>query len=687
VVAWQCVIEHMVASRVMKKIQHFLIFCLLGLPAFVQAAALQLQTGVGAIPVSGYLQRLDDPHAVLSAQQALQAEDWQALPSSLSAGYTSDYVWLRLEVRPTDAGEQRWMLRLSNALLDDVRLYQRDTDGTWQERHSGEKLARELWPIDYRSAVFPLRLQGQQNEVVLLRLHSKNTLSVSLDFMEATEFGQAGRREYIAYGLYFGIYIMLFGFHVVFWRMTQAPESGWYLVYVACCVWVEGLTIGLPQQLFGIPVRLSDPLLGVVMALSLPIGTVFACRQLALAQVYKRFANGLAAVTWLLGGLAAIAILLGFFREAVPVVLSTSLATIPLLLSMALWLLWRGHRPARFYLLAFGIFYVGVLVAFLRNFGVVPANFWTDHAVAIGTLLHMSAMSLRIISHYNRLKRDKQLAQAQNTALIQQQNAHLESQVALRTFELNQELLRREQLEQELRATLAREQQVREEQNDFVAMVSHEFRTPLAIISTSAQQLSRHLDAPLEKSLRRCQNIRDAGSRLLALVDDYLTYDRMADRHPTSRFSNCDLSARLRGLLDEFPSGRINFDNRLRAGNYWCDAGLLHVAVRNLLANADRHAPAGAVVELLTDDDGEWVNLQISHPGAAIAEDERERLFNKYYRGRQAQTSPGAGLGLFMVRRIAELHDGEAALLSFGGDELIRFRLRLRLLSTTVEAG
>lgn len=218
-------------------------------------------------------------------------------------------------------------------------------------------------------------------------------------------------------------------------------------------------------------------------------------------------------------------------------------------------------------------------------------------------------------------------------------------------------------------------------------MVSHEFRTPLAIISTSAQQLSRHLDAPLEKSLRRCQNIRDAGSRLLALVDDYLTYDRMADRQPASRFVNCDLHALLRGLIGEFPSGRINFDNRLRAGNYWCDAGLLHVAVRNLLANADRHTPMGAVVELLVEDNDEWVNLEISHPGAEIAEDERERLFNKYYRGRQAQTSPGAGLGLFMVRRIAELHDGEVTLLSFGGDELIRLRLRLRLLSTTVEVG
>lgn len=671
----------------MKTIQHFLIFWLLGLPAFVQAAALQLHTGGGAIPASGYLQRLDDPQAVLTAQQALQAEGWQALPSSLSAGYTSAYVWLRLDVRPTEAGEQRWMLRLSNALLDDVRVYQRDADGHWQERRSGENLARELWPIDYHSAVLPLRLQGQQSEVVLLRLQTKNALSVSLDFMEATEFGQAGRREYIAYGLYFGIYIMLFGFHVVFWHMTQAPESGWYLAYVACCVWVEGLTIGLPQQLFGIPVRLSDPLLGVAIALSLPIGTVFACRQLALAQVYKRLANGLIALTWLLGGLAAIAVLLGFFRQAVPVVLSTSLATIPLMLSMALWLLWRGHRPARFYLLAFGVFYAGVLVAFLRNFGVVPANFWTDHAVAIGTLLHMSAMSLRIISHYNRLKRDKELAQAQNTALIQQQNAHLESQVALRTFELNQELLRREQLEQELRATLAREQQVREEQNDFVAMVSHEFRTPLAIINTSAQQLSRHLDAPLEKSLRRCQNIRDAGARLLVLVDDYLTYDRMADAQSASRFAACDLSALLTGLQSDFPNGRISFDNRLGAGSYWCDAGLLHVAVRNLLANADRHAPVGAVIELLASEQDRVVDLQVRHPGALIAEDERARLFHKYYRGRQAQTSPGAGLGLFMVKRIAELHGGEVTLLSFGGDESICFRLRLRLARARAEGG
>lgn len=181
-----------------------------------------------------------------------------------------------------------------------------------------------------------------------------------------------------------------------------------------------------------------------------------------------------------------------------------------------------------------------MVVAYLRNFGVLPANFWTDHAVAIGSMLHMGIMSLRIISHYNRLKRDNEQAQRQAAEFMRLPNARMESLVQMRTRELHEELRRRETLEQELRVSLNQEQRMREEQGDFVAMVSpHEFRTPLAIIATSAQQLGRQLDAPAEKSQRRCQNIRDAVGRLLGLVDDYLTHDRMAVSRPAARFATC----------------------------------------------------------------------------------------------------------------------------------------------------
>lgn len=660
-----------------------LFFC----PGWGRASTLALLPEAGFIPASGYLQRLDDAQARLTPGQALRAADWQALPSSLSAGFTAAHVWLRVQVRPQGEGRQRWMLRLSNALLDDVRLYRHDAEGGWREQRAGEELPRGQWPVNYRSATFPLDLQGGETEVLLLRLHTKNALSVSLDFSPRQRFADDTRLEFLGYGLYFGVYLMLIGFHAVFWRMTRAPESGWYLIYVGCCVWIEALTLGLPQQLLALPVWLSDPLLGVAMALGLPVGAVFASRQLALAHVYAGLARRLMALTWLVGGGAALAILAGFYRAAMPVVLLFSVSLIPLFVALAVLLLLRGHRPARFYLLAFGIFYAGVVIAYLRNFGVLPANVWTDHAVAIGTMLHMGIMSLRIISHYNRLKRDKAEAQRQAAELMQLRNARLESLVQERTRELEGELQRRERLEQELRVALTQEQRMRQAQGDFVAMVSHEFRTPLAIISTSAQQLGRQLDAPPEKNLRRCQHIREAATRLLALVDDYLTHDRMADARPTSRFVACNLAELLERQLADFPAGRIALDQRLGAGHYWCDAGLLRVALRNLLANADRHAPQGETVRLSVREEGECVVLSVSHPGALIAEDERDRLFHKYFRGRQAMPSTGAGLGLYMVRRIAQLHGGDATLAGYGGDEAICFRLSLRLSASVSEPG
>lgn len=670
----------------MKPLMPLFLLCLLCLGAFQSRAdTLVLTPGERPLATKGWLDRLNDPAGILTPEQAAAADGWRRLPSSLSAGYTKDVIWLRLAMTaPTDLSFG-WVLRLSNALLDDVRLYQRDGEGNWLELRAGENVDRDDWPMDYRSAVFPLRLEPGASSVVLLRLETKNAMSVMVDVAPRLVFGEVSRHEFLFFGLYFGIYLMLITFHTVFWRMTQAPESGWYLAYVSCCVLIESLTVGLPQEFLGLPVAFSDSLLGVAMALSTPLGITFAGRQLGLHEVYPTLLRRLVLGGWVIGGSAALLVLSGHYRDALPIVQITALALIPMFILLALWLLGRGHRPARFYLLAFGIYYAGVIVAFLRNLGYLPANPWTDNAATFGTMIHMGLMSLRIISHYNSLKRDKERAQNLAQALTQQQNAHLESLVAVRTQRMSEEIGRRTQLEQELRLALEQEQRIRAEQSDFVAMVSHEFRTPLAIISTSAQQLARHLEAPRDKSLQRCQNIRDAGSRMLAMVDNYLTHDRMAEVQPNARFTSCDLEVLWGGLVAEFPSERLAFDYRLPASAHLCDAGLLYVAVRNLLANAQRHAAPGSVISLRVEEAGESVLLSIRHPGASIPEEERERLFHKYYRGSQAQSSVGAGLGLYMVRRIAQLHGGDVKLVAFGGEEDICFHLTLRLAAAVEE--
>lgn len=649
-----------------------LLFCLM-LTAF-SAPAAPLLLDDSSRSASGFLERLDDPQGGLDAEAALASPGWRALPSSLSAGFVPGVVWVRMQVQTTASSPVHWMLMLSNPLLDEATLY--NMDATPRKIRSGEAVGREHWPVNYRSAVFALTLTDNQPHVLLLRLKSKNAMSVSVRLMPQPQFSEKISMEYLGYGLYFGIYLVLILFHGFFWRMTQAPESGWYLAYVSFCIWIESLTLGLPQQVLTLPMEVGDTLLGCALGLSLPVGVIFAMRQLRL-EGYRRLQRVLTVGSLVIGLTSALAVLTGHYQIGAPLHQVTVLLSIVFFIGLALWLTFRGHRPARYFLLLFGIYYAGIGVSFLRNLGYVPATFFTDNAVAIGALVHMLLMSMRIILQYRGLKEKTRHAEDAFKQLIQNQNAQLESQIALRTHELRNEIQQRAQLEEDLRESLRHEKQIREEQRDFVAMVSHEFMTPLAIIGTSAQQMSRNLAGPRERNEQRCLNIHEASKRLMALVDDYLNHDRMTDSATELRRAEHDLMELLKGCMGEFPPGRIQLDYRAGRRHLHCDFGLLRVALRNLLANADRHAPAEHPVQVQVEDCTRGMQLRVLNAGAEIPADQAPLLFQKYFRGTQSQHSLGAGLGLYLVKRIAELHGGDLALESRGHEGLICFHLQL----------
>lgn len=629
------------------------LFCLLLVALHAPAATRE------ASSVQLRVERLDDRTGHLDARAALAAKDWQALPGTLSAGFAPGAVWLRLHMQTGPAAPGRWMLALSNALLDQVTLYDpRDLD---HPLRSGEAIGRQHWAVNYRAPAFALDLEPGQKRVVLLRLESKNALSVNLRLTPAERFATDLSMEYLGFGLYFGICLALTVFHTLFWRMTQAPESGWYLAYVSMAVLIELLSLGLPQQLLALPMALSDSMLGCALGLSLPVGVIFTLRQLQ-APGHPRLQRGLIAASLIIGGASALAVLAGYYRIGAPLHQLTVLASILLFIGLALWLMCRGHRPARYFLLLFGIYYLGIGISFLRNLGLLQAGFFTDNAVALGALLHMLLMSLRIISHYRWLKARARRSEEAMHALVRSQNATLEQQIRART--------------RDLQLALQQEQRMREEQRDFVAMVSHEFRTPLAIIGTSAQQMLRN-PAAAQRNEQRCRNIQQASSRLLMLVDDYLEHDRVAERTNAPRCAAHDLRGLLEGCLEDFPAGRVELAQGSARTLLACDFGLLRVALRNLLANADRHAPAHSRVLLGVEDSATGLQIRVSNEGPEIPAEQAPLLFNKYVRGSQARHCSGSGLGLYLVKRIAELHGGSLVLESRGRQRPICFCLDL----------
>ncbi|CAB3833151.1 sensor histidine kinase [Achromobacter piechaudii] len=648
--------------------------------ATAHAEPLRLDAKAPFVDAAGHLERLNDPSGALTASQAGQAPGWTPLPGSLSAGFTSDTVWMRLPLQVDDVPRGGWMLRLSNSLLDDVSIYLADTDaGPWTLLgRSGEDVPRRNWPVDYRSPVIQFDPPAPGAYVILARLQSKNAVATRFEVWQRLAFDNQSRREGLLFGLYFGFYLLLICVHAVFWWATRAPMSGLFLAYIGNCVFNEVMSLGLVQQLTGLPVQWSDRMLGVGIAVSLPVALRIAFAQLNLAALYPRAVRATEAIFWGIAAACSTLVVTGNYAWGIQPVQVLALGLIVGFSALAVYLLKKGWRPARLFALAFGVFYFSVLIAFLRNLGVLPVNAFTEYVSTAGTMLHMLLLSLIIVGRHERQRREKEREQANLAADLARQHSHrLEQEVALRTIEMQGEIQRRVQLEDELRSSLESERRVFAEQREFVAMVSHEFRTPLAIITTSAQQLGRNLSAPVEKSLARCGNIREAAMRLLALVDEYLTHDRMREPSAALRLTQCDLLALLADLDREFPAGRIQCVYGQGDQVLLSDAGMLRIALRNLLANAARHCPPGRAVRVTLREEADVMHIEVANSGDRIPSAEQQRLFQKYYRGPNAMRHPGAGLGLYLVRTIAERLGGTVFLKSGGGSEPVCFCLSL----------
>lgn len=649
-------------------------------PAARAQPVLQLQAGA-SVSTSDHMALLRDPRGQWDAQTAAAAP-WQALAGSLRLGFTDDTIWLRLNVQRDAASPAQWLLTFSNALLDDVQLYRRDAAGDWRMvQRSGEDLARALWPVDARNPVLPLQLETTQPQTLLLRVHTRNALTTRIDIATPQLHGSQSQRENFVYGLGIGFGLLLIGFHLLFWHKIREADSAWYVVYVGLALLSEGLSIGLAQQMLGVPGWISDHALSLTLCMSLPVGVVFAALQLGIHQRRPRLSRCLIAFFSSISLLAVVQIIANGIGSGMRLMQLGALLAMAVMIGIAVWQLPRDDGRARAFLLVFGVYYVGVAIAFLRNLGLLPNTLLTQNATVLGTMVHMLLMSVRLSKGYEKLRREKELAQARLVALVRQQNEQLEQEVQRRTAALRQEIGRREYLETELRTALETERRAKQSQLDFVAMISHEFRTPLAIINTTAQQIARNLDAAREKTLARCANLRDAAQRMVALVDEYLSADRMDSDQAPFQPRECS-AAQLRELLEDlvadWPQGRLRLHDAGLPERLFCDLQLLHVAVRNLLANADRHTLPGLEFELevLSQPQGGLV-LQVRNPGPEVPAEEVPRLFEKYFRGRQAQHSPGAGLGLYLVRQIASLHGGKAYLESAGRDQKVCFRLSI----------
>lgn len=226
------------------------------------------------------------------------------------------------------------------------------------------------------------------------------------------------------------------------------------------------------------------------------------------------------------------------------------------------------------------------------------------------------------------------------------------------------DITQRKQVEAEMLRTLAREKELGQLRSNFVSMVSHEFRTPLGIIQSSAEILEDYLDQ-LEPAERKdhLQSIRKNTRRMAELMEEALLIGSFDAGKMEFKAVSLDLGTFVRRLVDEVLSASdrrcpIELSLAEIPAELRADERLLRHIFTNLLTNAVKYSDIGRVVRFeLGRDEGEIV-CDIRDQGIGIPEADREWLFNAFHRGHNVSDRPGTGLGLVIVKRCVDLHGG-----------------------------
>jgi signal transduction histidine kinase len=224
------------------------------------------------------------------------------------------------------------------------------------------------------------------------------------------------------------------------------------------------------------------------------------------------------------------------------------------------------------------------------------------------------------------------------------------------------DITERRRAEEEVHRALAKERELNELKSRFVAMTSHEFRTPLATILSSTELLDRHHDRlPAEERHAILRRIATGVDRMARMLDNVLTIGRAETEAMGFSPAPLDLPGLCRQLVDEARAGAdrdMRFEFSGEQTTVEMDEKLLRHALGNLLSNAVKYSQPGSRVTFNVRVSGTEAAFEIGDEGIGIPQQDHERLYEAFHRARNVGNIAGTGLGLAIVKKSVELHGG-----------------------------
>jgi len=200
-----------------------------------------------------------------------------------------------------------------------------------------------------------------------------------------------------------------------------------------------------------------------------------------------------------------------------------------------------------------------------------------------------------------------------------------------------------------------------QDQKKFASMLNHEFRTPLSTIDGAIQRLEMTGKNHDEATRKRYTKIQAAVDRLLGMMDEYLSPERMASIGRQRQPNEVSPAALLASVAEQGRARRAQIAVHTQGLPHWmrCDPAGMRLTLEILLDNAIKYTKPNTAIELIGKNATEGgVEFFVTDSGSGVPGEELEHLFEKSYRGSNSHGVPGSGLGLYMARAMVDVHGG-----------------------------
>ncbi|MEB3278119.1 MAG: HAMP domain-containing sensor histidine kinase [Lyngbya sp.] len=240
---------------------------------------------------------------------------------------------------------------------------------------------------------------------------------------------------------------------------------------------------------------------------------------------------------------------------------------------------------------------------------------------------------------------------------------------------------KQEMVEQHHQQMKQLEQELNELKSRFITTVSHEFRTPLTTISFSAGLLENYSNKISDqKKQTHFQRIKQGIDQMTNLLEDVLIVGKLESGHLEMSLTDVNLEKFCRTLAEKMQQNTdkhsIIFSSEGSSFEGVFDENILRQLLNNLLSNAIKYSPEGGEILFKLICENNQAIFKIIDSGIGIPQKDQDRLFTNFYRGTNIGTISGTGLGLSLVKKIVDLHQGE---ISIESEENVGTEIRVTL--------